>query len=119
MEFHVSRAARERYGFDDALFRLSGNVVFPDFAASRRFAQQMNAQRDLAADPGRAVRAGDLNAMALIDEVLHHVVGLYRQERNPVAMEAAHSALEERLGPEVLDATLRSFVDHFPTPRSE
>jgi glycosidase len=116
MEFHVSRAARERYGFDDALFRLSGNVVFPDFAASRRFAQQMNAQRDLAADPGRAVRAGDLSAMGLIDEVLHHVVELYRQERNPRAMEAALAAIEERLGRDVLEATLRAFVDHFPTP---
>jgi len=116
MEFHVSRAARERYGFDDSLFRLSGNVVFPDFPASRRFAQQMNAQRDLSADPGRAVRAGDLNAMGLVDEVLHHVVALYRQERNPRAMESALAVLEERLGRDVLDATLRAFVDHFPTP---
>ena len=27
-EFHVSRAARDRYQFDEALFGLSGNVVF-------------------------------------------------------------------------------------------
>ena len=35
-EFHVARAARERYSFDDALFGLSGNVVFADFAAAFR-----------------------------------------------------------------------------------
>jgi glycosidase len=116
MEFHVSRAARERYGFDDALFRLSGNVVFRDFAASRRFAQQMNERRDVAADPGRVARAGDVNAMGLIDEVLHHVVELYRRERNPQAMAAALAALENQLGRQDLDATLHAFVDHFPTP---
>src|SRR3954462_10696192 len=70
-EFHVSRDARQRYEFDDALFGLTGNVVFADFGAARRFAQKMNAQRDLAADPGAAVRPGDINAMGLIDEILH------------------------------------------------
>ena len=37
MEFHVARAARQRYDFDEGLFSLNGNVVFPNFAASRRF----------------------------------------------------------------------------------
>ena len=31
-EFHVSRDARQRYDFEEALFRLSGNVVFADYA---------------------------------------------------------------------------------------
>ncbi|HEY7598337.1 MAG TPA: alpha-amylase family glycosyl hydrolase [Candidatus Limnocylindrales bacterium] len=114
MEFHVSREARERYGFDERLFAISGNVVFADFAASRRFAQKMNAARDAATDPGSAVRAGDLSAMALIDEVLHHVVELYRAQAQPKVMADALAVLEQRLGSETLDAALLHFVDHFP-----
>jgi glycosidase len=114
-EFHVSRAARDRYEFDEALFSTSGNVVFADFAAARRFAQQMNAQRDVAADPGAAVRAGDLNAMGLVDEVFHYVVELYRRERKPDVMVAALADLRERLGEPALDATLETFVDRFPS----
>ena len=98
-EFHVARAARERYAFDDALFGLTGNVVFADFAAARRFAQLMNEQRDLTADPGAAVRAGDLNAMGPVDEIMHFVVAMYRRERNPDAMAGALQALEMRLSP--------------------
>jgi glycosidase len=113
-EFHVARAARERYEFDDALFGLSGNVVLADFAAARRFAQQINQQRDLAADPSAAVRPGDINAMGLVDEILHYVVGLYRRERNPGAMSAALIALEQRLSPQVLEQTLEAFVADFP-----
>ena len=113
-EFHVSRAARDRYEFEDALFALTGNVVFADYAAARRFAQQMNAQRDLAADPGSAVRAGDINAMGLVDEILHFVVELYRRERNPAAMSGALAHLDEQLGEGKLDATLAAFADHFP-----
>src|SRR5512141_415187 len=114
-EFHVSRDARQRYDFEDALFRLSGNVVFADYAAARRFAQAMNARRDLGADPARAVRAGDINAMGLVDEALHYVVELYRRERNPQAMAGALAALDQSLGSNALDKALTVFVDRFPT----
>ena len=114
-EFHVSRDARQRYDFDEALFRLSGNVVFADYAAARRFAHAMNAQRDVAADPARAVRAGDINAMGLVDEVLHYVIELYRRQRNPEAMAGALAALDQRLGSAALEAALEVFADRFPT----
>ncbi len=71
MEFHVSRAARERYRVDASLFSVTGNVLLPDFPATRRLAAAMNAARDPGAPP---VQAGDLNAMGLVDEILHVVV---------------------------------------------
>ncbi|MEO8625783.1 MAG: alpha-amylase family glycosyl hydrolase, partial [Candidatus Limnocylindrales bacterium] len=114
-EFHVSRDARQRYDFDEALFRLSGNVVFADYAAARRFAHAMNTQRDLAAEPGSAVRAGDINAMGIVDEVLHYVVELYRRQRNPAAMAGALAALDQRLGRQSLETALTVFADRFPT----
>ena len=114
-EFHVSRDARQRYDFDEALFRLSGNVVFADYAAARRFAHAMNAQRDLAAEPGSEVRAGDINAMGLVDEVLHYVVELYRRQRNPAAMAGALAALDQRLGADALETALAVFAERFPT----
>src|SRR4030065_1804716 len=82
MEFHVSRKARDLYQFDDTLFALSGNVILTNFHAARVFAQKMNEKRDLIRFPEQAVRAGQINAMGLIDEILHYVVGLYRQQKN-------------------------------------
>ena len=49
----------------------------------------MNAARDVARNPELAVQPGQLNAMGLIDEILHHVSALYRQRRDPQALEAA------------------------------
>ena len=114
-EFHVSRDARQRYDFDEALFALTANVVFADYAAARRFAQKMNAQRDLAQSPDAAARAGDINAMGLVDEILHFVVELYRRQRNPDALAGALAALEERFGGPALEQTLTVFADRFPT----
>jgi glycosidase len=114
-EFHVSRRARQRYGFDDALFSITGNVVFADFAASRAFAQRMNVVRDAERNPSSAVAPATLHAMGLIDELLHAVVAAYRRERDPRAMIDALGWFEARLGREALDRTLRTFAEEFPT----
>src|SRR3989304_3694281 len=45
MEFHISRKARDLYQFDESLFSISGNVIFPNFHAARLFAQKINEKR--------------------------------------------------------------------------
>ncbi|MBN1895256.1 alpha-amylase [bacterium] len=114
-EFHISRKARDRYAFEDALFASSGNVILADFHAARRFAHQMNNQRDLLRFPEQTVRAGQINAMGLIDEILHVVVHLYREQVNPSIMIEALAQLDEALGREKVDDALRRFTDAFPT----
>ncbi|HVA88026.1 MAG TPA: alpha-amylase family glycosyl hydrolase, partial [Candidatus Saccharimonadales bacterium] len=117
-EFHVSREARERYGVDEALFTLTGNVVLPNLAASRRLAARMNQRLDAARHPNRVVHGGQLNAMGLIDEILHRVVELYRHDVNPGAMRDALAAVADRVGAERLEETLGMFVKRFPTAQA-
>ena len=83
LEFHISRKARDRYQFDLSLFSLSGNIILANFHAARQFAQKINQQRDLVNYPERAVQAGQINAMGLLDEILHLVISQYRQQHNP------------------------------------
>ncbi len=114
MEFHISRQARDRYQFDESLFTLSGNVLFPNFHAVRVFAQKMNEKRDLVSFPEQAVKAGQINAMGLIDEISHVIVQLYRQQLNPHVMGQALDWLEAHLGRQAIDVVLRRFAGQFP-----
>lgn len=114
MEFHISRRARDRYQFDQSLFTLTGNVVFANFHAVRMFSQKMNQQRDLVTFPEQAVRAGELNAMGLIDEILHMVIQQYREQRSPRVIEDALDHLTAQIGADQLDRTLRLFTAEFP-----
>lgn len=114
MEFHVSRKARNLYQFAQSLFSLSGNVIFANFYAARVFAQKMNQRRDLVRFPEQAVKAGQINAMGLIDEILHYLVGLYREQKSPEGMRQALDWLDERLGKEAVDTALYGFADGFP-----
>src|SRR5581483_10038255 len=113
-EFHVSREARERYGFDEELFSWNGNVLFANVAASRRFANRVNEVRGAQRNPDLALHPGSLNAMGLIDEVLHALIEQYRRERDPKAMTDALTWFEARLGREQLDKVLLTFAQEFP-----
>jgi glycosidase len=108
-EFHISRAAREKYQVDDSLFSLRGTIVLANFYAARLLAQKINAARGVAG----AVQAGELNALGLIHEILHYVLQQYRRQRGDVMAQAA-AALYEQVGADAVETTLRKFVDEFP-----
>ena len=114
VEFHISRSAREKYDFDQTIFTASGNVIFHNLHAARIFAQKMNQQRDLINHPENAVSAAEINAMGLIDEILHYVILLYRMEVNQVVLPKAEQWLADKLGAESLDKVLHRFVTEFP-----
>ena len=113
-EFHVSRNVRDKYRFSESLFSLSGNVIFTNFLAARTFAQKINEKRDLISYPEQAVKAGQLIAMGLIDEILHYIVGRYVEETDPSIIEKALSFLTEKLENEKIEKTLYHFADQFP-----
>ncbi len=114
MEFHISRKARDLYQFDESLFSLSGNVIFLNFHAARLFAQRVNEKKDLIKFPEQGIQAGQINAMGLIDEILHYVIGLYRVEKNPQVMQEALDWLYEKSGKQKVDEALRKFAHEFP-----
>jgi glycosidase len=114
MEFHISRNARERYKFADTLFSYTGNVVFANMAACREFAHRMNQVRDVENHPDRAIHAGALYAMGLIDEASHVLIARYREQFDPEVMNAALDWFSAQVGGDKLDAMLLAFVEQFP-----
>ncbi len=114
MEFHISRNARERYQFAESLFSYTGNVIFANMGACREFAHRMNQVRDVQNHPNRAVHAGQLYAMGLIDEASHALMARYREQYDPEVMTAGLDWFAAQVGPEKLDAMLLAFVEEFP-----
>jgi glycosidase len=114
MEFHIRREIREQQGLETPLFSLTGNVVLADIRQARTLAAKLNNGVDPAKNPERIVKSGQLNAMGLIDEILHFVVALYREQIAPDLFERAAGKLEERLGNGRITAMLRHFGGVFP-----
>jgi glycosidase len=113
-ELHVRREARARYGVDDSLFELSGNAILPNLRAVRELAARMTAARREAGTAEGPVAPAALNAMGLIDEVLHAVVAIYREHEDPEALDDALDHLDETFGAAAVDAALLRFTADFP-----
>jgi len=114
MEFHVRNEVREEHGLEGSLFSLTGNVVLADMRQVRTLTQRLNAGVDPVKNPERFVKAGYLNAMGLIDEILHYIVALYREQVQPDIFETALERLEEKLSDEKTRILLESFCERFP-----
>ncbi len=114
MEFHVSREMRDKCNFDLPTFSTNGNVVFAHFKNVRLFAQKLNAIVNPVTEPQKYIKAGQLNAMGLIDEIFHIVCKNFRDDKNKSAFIELHKTLEEKLGKEALDLLLNDFTREFP-----
>ncbi|MDR0323194.1 MAG: alpha-amylase [Treponema sp.] len=113
MEFHINRDVRKEYELKDSLFALTGNVVLADMKQTRELAAKFNLKQD-PAFPERFIKSGQLFAMGLIDEILHFVVALYREQVQSDIFETALDRLENNLGEDKTDALLTSFSNQFP-----
>lgn len=114
MEFHISRRTREKFQFDQSLFSYDGNVIFAHFHAVRQFVQKVNSQRDLINFPEQTLKASQVNAMGLIDEIFHHIFHLYRQQKQANILSSALNFLQQSLGKKDLDNFLETFIFEYP-----
>jgi glycosidase len=114
-EFHISRAARQRYEVEESLFSTHGTVIFANPTAATKLAYKMNQVRDATRTPEVAVKAGDLYAAGLLDEILHLVVDTYLQNVNPKALQQALSYSQEKVTLEPFLETQSRFVQEFPS----
>lgn len=114
-EFHVARSARDTYQFSDDGFSRAGHVLIANIQSARSLAMNMNTVRRSALYPERAVRAGDIYAMGLIDEVFHHLIGLYLEQYGRSVMNQLEAALRSALGADTFERLLVTFAERFPT----
>ena len=114
MEFHVSKAMRDKCDFDLSLFATTGNVILTNFKNVRLFAKKINDQFDPVLESSKMVKAGQLNAMGLIDEIFHYVCASFRKQENAKAFEEMVQALDEKLGKKKVDKLLAEFTEEFP-----
>ena len=114
--FHIRRDLRDLYNIQEELFQITGNIIFANYHQARVLAQAMNKRRDILRFPENAVKAGHLNAMGLIDEILHYVLYLYRKQEVPGVFAEAIGHLDNTVGKGEIDRLLESFAAIFPPP---
>lgn len=107
-ELLISRRAREEYGIE----RLPADGA--DLFALRLLAQRVNRRRAAAQPPEPPLAAGQLNALRLLERLLHRLVGVYRERHGDETFDRAFEWLEQRFGAAEVERLLETFVDLYP-----
>ena len=113
-EFHISKEIRDRCGFSASLYSSTGNVIIADMKAVRVFTEKLNQHLEKIGLPEKRVSAGSINAMGLIDEILHYCCMLYRKTKISTAFSDALKDLDNKYGSEKVDELLIQFNTEFP-----
>ena len=113
-EFHISKKIRDLCNFDGGLFASSGNVVFANMRNVRAFQLLINNVFDSRGEEAKKLSAGQLNAMGLIDEILHYVCMLYRRDKVLTFMDDLLATLDKEFGRTEVDGLLLDFIREFP-----
>lgn len=107
--FPFQRGAREKYDL---------RVPGLDILRARELAAKMNAGRDLENEPQRTVKAGQLIAASLLDEIFAAAILRYQEEVEAAALERAPAYLEENLGAPSVQTLLDALHNDFDAPPS-
>ncbi|MBP5520473.1 MAG: alpha-amylase [Treponema sp.] len=113
-EFHISRKIRDLCNFDGGLFASSGNVVFANMKNVRNFQLLINNVFEMRKQEDKKLSAGQLNAMGLIDEILHYVCMLYRRDKVLGFGRELLAELDKEFGQNQIDELLLAFMKEFP-----
>lgn len=113
-EFHISKKIRDLCNFDAGLFASSGNVVFANMKNVRAFQLLINNVFESRGEENKKLSAGQLNAMGLIDEILHYVCMLYRRDKVLTFMDDLLASLDKEFGRVEVDGLLLDFIREFP-----
>jgi glycosidase len=110
--FHVSLDARRRYDLDEAWVTLRGDLLLADPDRTAQVASRVARDPDPDVPP---LRAADLYAGALLEEVYHLVIERYLRTVDSGLFTDVEVRARAWLG-DRFDAVLRGFVQRYPPP---
>ncbi len=112
--FRLFQRVNNRYGIERGTPADDRPGAGDLFDAAQVQAEAINRSRDADAHPDRAVRAGEVSAICLLDVIFHHLTEEYRRRKNPRMWDEAVEALREGVGDLPLDHTLSRFIEDLP-----
>jgi glycosidase len=112
--FHVSKHSRLKYQFDKSLFSLRGTVIIAHPKNARELSNSINEKRKSEGLGHEPITPGQINALGLLHEIFHFIIGVYKEKENAGVFSRAFTHLMVHLGDAELTKVLNEFCNEFP-----
>lgn len=112
LELQISKKQWDFYEFHKIIPETG--LKLPDYHALRLIVKKIYEKKDLKGFSHQPIRAGELNAIGLLNEIYRYILNAYRLTKNPDGFEDAQKWLEKKLSLETLNTTTKIFIELFP-----
>ena len=109
----ITKQARQKYKFEKFNFDSSGNFSLPNFRTLRKLVQEINKKRDIILNPSKAIKAGELNGILLLDRIFRYVIKKYQLEKSNLVFVEAHRYLTKKIPDSGLQELFKDFSGSF------
>jgi len=114
LEFQISRDEWDYYEFRRGIFPERGELSIPDFQVLRKIIMRIYEKKGLAVFSPFPLRAGQLNATGLIEEVMRCVIRRYCETVDAGAFAEGLARAGDELGAQALERATGEFIRTFP-----
>ena len=117
MELQFTLKAISKYQIDKKLLTLDESTIQDIIYLMRSLAQKINEDpdRDVLENPERFVKASELNAIGLIDEIFSFTIDYYQTKISNTIFDEIYDVLEKKYGSTTLSTTLKQYLQDFPS----
>ena len=112
--FHVSKASRIKYEFEESLFSVTGDLIISDAKTARILTERINKKRRDEGKIDLLITVGQLNALGLMHEIFHLLIRRYEETDNPGVFGRNLEFLDGSLNSDEVDKILLTFIEEFP-----
>ncbi|MFW9777521.1 MAG: alpha-amylase family glycosyl hydrolase [Candidatus Heimdallarchaeota archaeon] len=109
----IARTARDAFQFDTNIFDDEGNLTFSTFRDVHLFVQRLNENRESEAEP---IYASDINGLVLESTIFETWLNSFQPQAGRDVIKELFTYLEDQVGKEELESTLKEFLVEFPPP---
>lgn len=115
LEFHIAKAARDRYGFREHLVTIRDDDVKENMRGIRLLADKVNKRRIGEKREGKPLYGSYLYAAGLLDVIFHYIIGCYSEEKAPGVLGELEEFLENKYGKKELKNLYAVFSENYPS----
>ncbi|GAB6088526.1 alpha-amylase family glycosyl hydrolase [Spirochaeta dissipatitropha] len=113
--YHIHRDFRQEYDPDGNRIGISSEEsMLSGVRTPALLAYEMNSRRNIALHPEKAVSAGELTAMSLLDEIYCYLIELYQDQYGDEILKNCMQEIEQRLGSTAMERLLLTFAENHP-----
>lgn len=105
--------ARKKYSLSTEGFQDSNRLYFESLYDIREFVEKLNTKRNVLEFPEKAVNAGDIYGMSLIQDIFHYMMEKYEKE-NAESTDQALEYLQTVFKKKELEETFTIYMAEFP-----